>query len=230
MDLAPLPVKLVRQNLANLNCLQSCALMVLQYFKVPISTDELRKKVHYYQKHSGLSGSFLTDLGQLALKKDLIPYISHYDWQWWDQETAEAAVKHPKLLVQKIKALRRIKADWGEKKIHSKEIQYLKAGGTLRFEKPALDQIELWLGKKLPVILRVWAADFFHQPKENYATFIVVTGKRENTYLVKDPQLALKTVDQEELFVAWTRASNWLMTLTPRPKKETEDQLPLFAG
>jgi ABC-type bacteriocin/lantibiotic exporter with double-glycine peptidase domain len=230
MDIPPLPVHLVRQNLANLNCLQSCALMVLQYFDVKISPDELRRKIHFYQKHSGLFGSFLTDLGRLAIKKNLTPFISHYDWQWWDQETAEVATKRPKQLIMQLKALGKSKTDWGERKIHTKEIQYLKAGGKFRFEKPQLSQIDFWLQKQLPVVLRVWAADFYHAPKENYANIIVVVGKRGADYLIRDPQLALKSIERDNLLVAWTRAGNWLMTLTPQPKSETEDQLPLFAS
>ena len=230
MDITPLPVALIRQDLANLNSLQSCALMVLKHFAVKISPDELRKKVHFYHKHSGLFGSFLTDFGCFAIKKNLTPFISHYDWQWWDQETAETATKNPKQLIKKIRALKKTKSDWGEKKIHTKEVQYLKAGGILRFEKPQLSKLDFWLQRQVPIILRVWAADFYRLPKETYAHIIVVVGKRDNHYLIKDPQLALKTIDEENLLIAWTRAGNWLMTVTQRPKSETEDQLPLFAG
>jgi ABC-type bacteriocin/lantibiotic exporter with double-glycine peptidase domain len=229
MDIPPLPIKLVRQNLANLNCLQSCALMVLNYFKVSVSPEELRKRVHFYQKHSGLFGSFLTDFGRLAIKKKLTPTISHYDWQWWDQETAEVTSQRSKLIKQ-IKALRKRKTDWGEKKIHTKEVQYLKAGGKFCFEKPRLNQIDFWLQKQLPVVLRVWSADFYHLPGEDYANIIVVVGKRGNDYFIKDPQLALKVIDEADLLIAWTRAGNWLLAVTPQPKSETEDQLPLFAS
>jgi len=226
MNIKSLPIKLVRQDPGSDDCLRCCALMVLQYFDQKISKDEVWKKLHVYQKHSGLEGAFFTDLGKLALSKNYHASISHGDWHWWDKLTVEALRKTKSTFIKALKNLRQAKSDWAERKIINKEINFVRKGGKFHFSLPRLEIIDNLLNRKIPPILAVRAEDLYHDPKNNHTATIVVTGKENGKYFIKDPYWAVDGVSSEELYTAWVRNGGWLLAIEPDSKPQP--QLPLF--
>lgn len=226
MDIAPLPIKLVRQDADSDDCLRCCTLMVLQYFDKVITKEEVWRKLHVYKKHSGLHGGYLTDLGKMALARNYKVSIHHGNWRWWDKATVEAAKKSKATLLKALKQLRQAKKTWGEKKEVSKEINFVNRGGQFHFEIPKLETINGYLYQGCPVILLVCAQELYQNPKEHYIHALVVTGRKGNHYFLKDPYLAIEEISAENLFYAWARASGWLLTIQPLSKPQP--QLGLF--
>lgn len=218
-------INLKRQDPSSNDCLRCCGLMVLNFLGDKISTEEIWNKLHVYKKHSGLLGCYLQDLGALAQKRGFVSTIYHGDWQWWDKPTVLAQTKGKTKLLAALKILKRNKKKWQDKKLVTKEIKYLQKGGSIIFQLPKLATIDFFLKKNLPSIIFINAADLYHDPKENYSHAILIVGKENNNYLIKDPYLAVEKISQEELQYAWSRNGGWMMVIRPKRKK---NQLPLF--
>lgn len=226
MDIKPLPIKLIRQDPKSDDCLRCCALMVFKYFDDPIAQEELWKKLHAYKKHSGLCGGYPQDLGRLALKKKYQFTIFHYDFHWWDKQTAEQSKKTRPAFVKSLKALKKKKTEWRDKKLVDKEIKFVEEGGKYKFQIPKLTAIDYYLQKQIPVFLSVCAQDLYKNPQENYHHIILVVGKAGNEYLIKDPYLSIESILDEDLLNAWVRNGGWMFIIhEPFIKR---DQLPLF--
>ena len=226
MNIPPIPIKLVRQDSHTNDCLRCCAFMVLQHFNQKITKNEVWKKLHIYQKHSGLKGAYFTDLGTLALAKNYHISISHNDWHWWNKSTVKALKKSKPGFIKALKDLRQTKSGWAEKKLIDKEINFINKGGKFYFALPKLTTINNLLNRQIPVILSVRAEDLYHDPKNKRATSIVVVGKENEKYFIKDPYWALDEISSEELYFAWTRNGGWLLAIEPTSKPQP--QLPLF--
>lgn len=226
MDIAPLPVKLIRQDPSSDDCLRCCALMVFNYYSDPISKEQLWHQLHVYKKHSGLSGGYVQDLGKLALTKGYQSLIYHNDWQWWPKETGEAVKKSDLSLLTSLKLLLKKKKKWQDKKIVRKEIGFLKKGGKFSFELPKLAIIDNYLLREIPVIALVRGEELYQDPESNYSHAILVVGKRANIYLIRDPHWALEEIEADHLQYAWARQGGWLLAIYPDQKNN--DQLALF--
>jgi hypothetical protein len=221
MDDIELDIELIRQDPHSDDCLRCCALMVFRYFKDRITKEVLWKKLHVYKKYSGLTGSYLTDLGRLALKKDYEAEIYHNSWSWWNQDNALASQKNKKVQINNLIQLKQNKDTFSDKKIISKEINFIKQGGIIAFQLPNLKLIDGYLSRQFPIILNLYGHDFYHNPQENYLHSILITGKSGINYLLKDPYLALEKISAEELYFAWSRAGAWMIVI-----KSKLDQLP----
>lgn len=202
--------------------------MMLNFLGDEISQEEVWRKLHVYQKHSGLHGSYLSDIGSLALSRGHQVTISHYDWHWWDKPTMVAAKKSPASLIKALRLLRQKKTEWSDKKIIDKEIRFVKKGGTHRVQLPHLSQIDAYLQQELPVLLAVRSEELYRDPEETYGHFILAVGKKDSTYVIRDPYLAIEEVDRGELSYAWARQGGWMVVV--HPKVEEKPQLPLFAS
>lgn len=206
-------IKLVR-GLDKNESLLVCALMLFRYFDDPISKDTLWKKLHVYKKHSGLSGSLLTDLGILAINSGYQAEIYHYATHWWPTICFEENLKGSKALIVALKNARKEK-DWADKKIIDKEIQFLKKGGFFITKVPNLQYINVNLANNTPVIANVNAANFYNNPKEKGTLSVLVYSKTGNNYLIRDPYLALEEIDKEVLSYSWLRNGGWMLVLKP---------------
>ncbi|OGD63704.1 hypothetical protein A2160_03385 [Candidatus Beckwithbacteria bacterium RBG_13_42_9] len=226
MNISPLPIKLVRQQPKTSDCLRCCALMVFNFYADPITKEQVWHKLHVYKKHSGLSGGYVQDLGKLALSKGYQALIYHNDWQWWPKETGEAVKKSKSSLLTNLKVLLKKKKKWQDKKIVRKEIGFLKKGGKFFFELPKTATIDNCLLKKIPVIILVRGEELYQDPESDYSHAMVVVGKKDNNYLIKDPRWALEEIETDHLQYAWARQGGWLLAIYPN--KKSEDQLPLF--
>ena len=227
MDISPLDIKLVRQHPGSEDCLRCCAQMVFSFFDDSISNKELWKKLHVYKKHSGLSGGYLADLGLIGLKRNYQVTISHYAWDWWDKNTVDAVKNGKQPLVKALRSLKKKKKDWSRKKQLNKEISFVKAGGLFKFELPALENINFHLNRKVPVIISVRGEDLYHSPKEFSSHIIVIIGKKDSNYIIRDPYMAINKVAGAELLHAWTRNSGWMMSMVPKEKKTKAQQVKL---
>ena len=219
MNINPFEIKLVRQSPKSDDCLRSCAQMIFNYYADPVTKEVIWKKLHVYKKHSGLTGGYLVDLGRLAIKLGHETIIYHYDWHWWDKNTFEAAKKSTKSLIKSLSDLKKEKSGWGDKRIISKEILYLKKGGKFKLQMPTLSLIDSFLQQKIPVILLVRAEDLYLSPKENYNHSIIVTSKKENLYLIKDSYFALEEIKDEDLLYSWIRGGGWMIVILPKLDK-----------
>ena len=214
-----LEIPLIRQEPKSDDCLRCCALMVFKYFGGKTTKEEIWKKLHVYKKHSGLYGSYIQDLGRIALKMGFRPTIYHASWRWWNQETVKAASQTGKHLISTLKNLKKQKRKWSDKSVINKDILYTKAGGVFVFQLPKLTTVDFYLQKKIPVILLVRAEAFYKDPTENYTHAILVVGKNENKYFLKDPYLAYEDASEEELLYAWSQANGWMIAIEPGPSK-----------
>ncbi len=208
-----LSVPLVRQHPESDDCLRCCGLMVLRYFGVKISQQQLWKKLYVYKKGSGLLGGYMQDLGRIVQETGLKATIYHYDWSWWNKEMVKAVDKDSKALILALEKLKKTKTKPSDQKIIQKEIEFVKAGGRFRFEIPELNRIDKFLTRKVPVIITVRAEVLYHDPKENYNHAIVVVGKEKDNYLINDPYLPVKKVAAKELYVAWVRIGGWMLVI-----------------
>lgn len=226
MAIIPLPIKLVRQDPGSDDCLRCCALMVFQYFDPKTTKEEVWKKLHVYQKHSGLEGAYFTDLGKLAISKNYNASIYHGDWHWWDKTTVEALKKSKSTFIRALKNLGLAKSHWPWKKLVAKEINFIKKGGKFFFGVPKLETIDKFLNRQIPIFLAVRAEDLYHDPKNSHSSAIVITGKENGKYIIKDPFWAVEEIPSEELYSAWVRNGGWLLAVEPTAKPQP--QLPLF--
>jgi uncharacterized protein YvpB len=225
MDIKHISIPLIRQDPGSDDCLRACAYMAFRYFGDDISKDEVWRKIHVYKKHSGLRGGYHQDLGVLALRKNYEATIFHYDYGWWNEDTAQASKKSDKMLISKLKGLKKEKSEWGDKLSIGKDIKFIKAGGKYNFQLPALKTIDEFLIKRVPVFLIVSEALFYHNPKLGYMHSILIVGKRSNNYIVRDPLYAVKQIEAEELLYCWSNARGWMMVIVPKEKK-AKDQRP----
>ena len=227
MDITPLEIELVRQKPGSDDALRACALMIFNHYGDPITKEELWKKLHVYKKHSGLSGSYLTDLGTLAQKRGYKTKIHHYDWSWWNENIQAAIKKGKKSTIKALNGLKSEKREWPEKKIVKKEVAYLRRKGAFVFSIPKLIDIDAYLMKKIPVIVPVQANYFFHQPNINFNHYILITGKKNGKYRIKDPLYALEEVDENELYYSWTKVGGWIIAIFPKeqPPQVKQSQL-----
>ena len=219
MNITPLKIDLIRQDPDSDDCLRACALMVFKYFKEPITKEEIWGKLHVYKKHSGLYGGYLSDLGSLAIKKGYQTIIHHYATHTWDKDTIEAANKGKQALKKKMNELKKAKR-WPVRKLYSKSINYLELGGKYKIIFPTLDNLDKYLTQRIPVILSVRAENFYQNPKASYPHYILVIGKKEGKYIIRDPYLAVNKKDGNELLYAWMRHGGWMMVILPKKKKE----------
>ena len=219
MDITPLDIELVRQDPHSNDCLRACALMVFKYFDDSTEKSDIWKKLHVYKKHSGLSGGYFSDLGILAISKNYNVTISHYATHWWNKDVLQAAKKGDKALIKTLKELKKQK-DWAGKKEIAKSISYIKRGGKYKIAYPKLETINELLIHRLPVIMNVQAENLYQEPKEKYSHSVVVTGKKSDKYIIRDPYLAVEEVDKDELYYAWVRNGGWMIVLYPKEKIE----------
>lgn len=218
MDIAPPPIKLVRQDPDSDDCLRACALMVFRYFKEPITKDEVWKNLHVYKKHSGLFGGYLSDLGKIANKKGYKTIVFHYATHRWSKDALEATGKGKKVLVKKLKEIKK-NSSWPAKKRLNKSISYLKTGGQYKVVFPKLSSIDNYLMQRIPVIISVRAENFYQNPKAVHSHYILVIGKKSGKYVIRDPYLAVNLIDENELLYAWMRNGGWMMVLLPPKRK-----------
>lgn len=218
MDIKPLSIDLIRQDPKKSDCLKCCALMVFKYFGVDISKSDLWKSVHVYKKHSGLRGAYFQDLGVYAIKKGFEPTIYHYDWSWWNQDIVNALSSSKKALISELRSFKKEKEDWSVRKNLNKDIKYVKAGGRFVFKPPLLSEIDNILINRIPIIIFVDSKQFYHQPNldglHSYHS-IIVTGKKDNNYFLKDPLFAVEKISSNELYYSFLKTGAWMMTLTP---------------
>ena len=224
MDIASLNISLVRQEPKSDDCLRCCAQMIFSYFKDPISKDEIWKKLHVYKKHSGLYGAYFQDFGKIALKRNYKAEIHHCDWHWWNKDVVTASSKNKKSLLKELSTLKSEKKEWADKRIVNKEILFTKLGGKFNFQIPKLETIDKYLLQKIPVILIVSAEDFFQSPKEKYSHSVLVIGKKDNNYIIRDPLHNLEETTDDELIYSWSRAGGWLMAIIPNPSKKSKQK------
>src|SRR4030042_4617841 len=124
-------IKLIRQTPKSDDSLRCCAQMIFNFFGQSLKKELIWKKLHSYKKFSGLEGSFLTDLGLLAIKLGYKPIIYHFDWHWWDKKSFEANKKSNKALVSSLKELKKDKKSWADRKIIDKEIKFSGKDGKI---------------------------------------------------------------------------------------------------
>ena len=227
MDIKPLPVKLIRQEPETSDSLRCCALMTLRYFDDKISKEKLWANLHSYKKHSGLSGTYYSDLGTFALKRKYKVLVSHSDWNWWNQWAQKASKKGKKAF---IKTLEKLKAETGftEKKLMQKKVNYVKKGGRYVFDLSGEEKIDSYLLKKLPVIITVHGKTFNKSPKADPLQAILIVGKVAGNYIIRDPMRAIGKIPAKELVYAWHRAGSWMMVIEPSEKKLKTKQNKLF--
>lgn len=216
MNIPPLDINLIRQDPESDDCLRACALMILKYYNDPIKKETLWKKLHAYKKHSGLKGAYLQDLGSLAIKLGYQATIYHYDWGWWDEETASESTKGKKTFLASLKRLKKEKKSWPDKKSIEKDIKFVKTGGKFRFSFPKIENIDFNIVNRIPVILSTNAQFLYHQPKSEYDHSIVIVGKENEDYLIRDPLYGLEKIDKDNLFLAWCKASGWMLIIKKR--------------
>jgi len=218
MDVSPLSIELIRQEPKSDDCLRCCALMVFKYFGDKITKDQLWRKLHVYKKHSGLQGIYLSDLGKLSLKNGYKVTYFLYDWHSWDKETVSKSAKNNKSLFKTLGKLKSQKVSWVQKRLIQKEFNFAKSGGDFKFVIPSSNIIDKFLLNKIPVIVQVWAQDLYQDPKEDYRQAIIVTGKKDDKYLVKDPYLALEAISENELIHASIKNGGRVMVIEPSEK------------
>jgi len=202
--------------------------MLLNFLGDDISQEEVWRKLHVYKKHSGLYGTYLSDVGSLALSRGHQATIIHNDWHWWDKQTMAAAGKGRSPTVKALRILKQKKKEWGDEKQIDKEIRFAKKGGAYQIQLPKLSAVDTYLQQNLPVILAVRSEELYHDPEETYTHFILVVGKKDNTYLIRDPYLAIEKIEGDELTYAWARQGGWMLVV--HPKAQEKPQLPLFAS
>ncbi len=227
MDITPLNISLVRQQPGSDDCLRACTLMLFRFNNEKITKKEIWKKLHVYKKHSGLSGIYLTDVGRLVLQKGHKVTIHHNDWQCWDEATMNESKKRSSSFINALKSLKKAKKKWADKKIIDKEIAFVRAGGKFKIQLPKLENIDFHLYRKTPVLLLVRGQHLYHSPKQDYNQGILVIGKKLNKYLIRDPFLAIKELEQDELYLAWARTGGWMLTVIPKEEKSKISQAKL---
>lgn len=212
----PSEIKLIRQTPKSDDSLRCCAQMIFHFFGESLKKEIIWKRLHSYRKFSGLEGSFLTDLGLLSIKLGFKPIIYHFDWHWWNKTSFDADKKSNKALITTLKELKKDKGLWADKKIIDKEIKFLEKEGKIISEVPRTELIDNYLIQNIPVILNICPQDFYQSSKEDYRHSILVVGKKENLYLIKDPLMGLEEIDKEQLLVSWIRNGAWMLVILPK--------------
>ena len=141
-----------------------------------------------------------------------------YDWHSWDKETVSKSAKNNKSLFKTLGKLKSQKVSWVQKRLIQKEFNFAKSGGDFKFVIPSSNIIDKFLLNKIPVIVQVWAQDLYQDPKEDYRQAIIVTGKKDDKYLVKDPYLALEAISENELIHASIKNGGRVMVIEPSEK------------
>ena len=213
MDIKPLNVSLVKQDPKSDDCLRCCALMVFNYFKVKTSKNEIWRKLKVYKKQSGLYGAYYTDLGRLAMSKELKAKIIHSDWQWWGNDVVDSLAKGKMNILGSLESLMTLKKKKVLKKLIAKESAFVKEGGKFEFRFPSLEFIDSYLRKGIPIVLSVRGEVIGHDPEDNYEHAIVVFGKPDKEYLIRDPEKGKETMQSEELLFGWDRTGGWAIVL-----------------
>ena len=227
MDTTPLDIELVRQSPSSDACVKACTQMVLNYYEYSYKKRDLKKRIHSYKKHSGLLGTYIQDVGLYLLTKGFKAEISHYDWRWWSEEQQEAYSQSKKQLIKSLEDLKNEK-EWGKDRVVGKEIKFLERGGVIKFEMPALINIDVSLSKNIPPILLVQAEYFYHQPKDDCNHAILVIGKKNNEYIIRDPLYAVDKIVDQELFYSWARSGGWMLTFPPKEKRKAKQEQLIF--
>lgn len=227
MDIAPLPIKLVRQKPHGDDCHKCTTEMVFNFYNDHETAKKVWSFLHTYKKHSGLEGVFCQDVGKFALSRGYKVIISHNDWGWWDEDTVKASKKGKLRLIKALKKLKKEKKAWSDKKIIDKEIVFVKKGGIFNFEIPRFENIESCLLQKIPVFLIVRGEFLFRSPDAKYNHSILVIGKKANKYLIRDPLYAIESIDKDELYIAWAKTGGWMMVVEPIPQSLKDKQISL---
>lgn len=209
-------IPLIRQDPESDDCLRCCALMAFKYFGDSITKEEIWKKLHVYKKGSLFGeGAYYFDLGRVALKRKYQTTIFHYDWHWWDKEVVTSLNKGKEQLIEALKKLQEKKTKLGDKGLILKEMSYFEDGGLLKFVFPKLELIDDYLKQEVPTILSVQGQDFYHDPKEDYVHAILIVGKKDGNYIVRDPLYGLEEISSHELSYAWVKTGGWMMVIDP---------------
>lgn len=217
-----LSIKLIKQHPESDDCYRCCLEMIFRYFNDQISHKEIWKKLHVYKNHLELdTGAYPQDLGVFALKKGYKVDLCHGDWQYWDAKTVEAAKEENKeKLIHALERLfkhkeqsKKYSKQWKDRRVVEKDLKFIEQGGKYLFQLPSLWTINSYLQKGIPPVLGVRAEDLYHDPDEDYGHAIIVSGKEEGTYFLKDPYLALKKISGKELLYAWARNGGWMIAI-----------------
>ena len=223
METTPFDIELVRQSPSSDDCVKACTQMILNYYEYNFKKKDIKGGIHSYKKHSGLLGTYFQDVGIFLLKKGFKPQISHYDWQWWDEDQAEAVTGGKKQLIKSLEDLKSDK-DWAEKRVVEKDITFVEKGGHFNFVMPQLINIEASLARKIPVIILVQSEYFYHQPGKGVNHSIVIIGKKDDNYIIRDPLYAVDKINVDELYYAWVKSGGWMLTFPPKEKRRSKQE------
>lgn len=222
MDIPQIDIELIRQTPETDDCLRACSMMLLNLFGEKYKKSYIWKKIKSYKKHSGLRGTYLTDVGLFFHKLGYSTQISHYDWSWWNEEVVQASGSGKKGLGKALHEYRKQK-EWVHRKVIDKEIRYLDKGNII-FTPPNINTIDKLLINRIPPIVLVQAEYFFHAPKQKYNHAIIIVGKKGNDYLIKDPLYAVEKKSADELDLAWKNAGGWILSVKPMRAKGNQQQ------
>ena len=80
---------------------------------------------------------------------------------------------------------------------------------------------------KIPVIILVNAEYLYHQPKVNINHFLLIVGKKDGKYKIRDPLYATEDVEENELLYSWGKAGGWMIAINPKeqPPQVKQSQL-----
>jgi hypothetical protein len=180
-----LDIPLILQQKGSVDCGPTCVRMVLEYFGIKKSLEQLQKKLHYDE-----IGTSIFDNGSLLLDEGLKTSIITAQPLLFPPDIIQTL--HSKEGIQHF-VQKKIKENHNQKQILETFDTYLQKGGDVKLEIPVFSHVQKALDAGNPVIAGMYAQSL--GSTEGKYHFVIISGYRNNEVHITNSWLPSKHQD-----------------------------------
>ncbi len=203
-----IPITPIRQGI-RADCFSICLKMILDYYQIPVETDELDKFFIKESTSFSLTG-FLTDGALFARRKNLAVDCIGYSLYFTNQKDSSLAWHE---LLKKLEDRQPEITDSSFSQMLESIIRSIKYGARYLIQKPNLNTIYNYLDKGIPLIALV-NSSFLRDEVEGdlYKTHaVVIKGRQDGKLYIIDPiKGEEELVDETQMLLA-IMSTKWIV-------------------
>jgi hypothetical protein len=199
-----LKVPLIKQNNPK-NCAVTCVVMIMEYFHKRFDEQNFIKKIKVDKYGYSL----------LDITRELINKNYKIEFGFWDEDLIKKKYFNNNQI--SFKDLENY-----SKKIHLHKILkrylteilefYQKYPSLVKIEPASLQKIEVFLKRKIPVLIHIDVKSYHDQTDDSIHSILVI-GKENQQYIVLDPLLGKKILPANKLLTTWQDGGGYYLVI-----------------